>query len=456
MPAPLTSPDGKWMWTGTEWIPNNAKKSITSISDSVVQGDFISNLETQEAPNLAIYDSVITGDVIQSTTVLTYDAEKMKSMIYSVLSEIGLNPSNNVFDFRESKSDTLLPIQKQRIEQVLDVVESVKPTGEVKINPELEYELASASFAVGRNEKSLSHLMNALDIYQQNNNLQELCKIYDALGQYFFRVGNYFKSKDMFDNALESAKKIGDTEMKIVYSFYSYNVLTVSGDHDFKKSSKILNKIYASAKNHSFSTKYQWIVSAMLRSMLSYIDLQKNRKKALKIIDKANEIDKSNNDQSGVAKNCHKLGIIMMANDEIIKAIKQFKEAAHMENSLGDMQSEAHSLGKVADAYKIRGDIPEAFKIYQQSLKIFETYGDKKQIAITLMNISFLYGMNGEYVNSEHYALESLQIFREINSHYGEMRALEVLGKSFEARGDYSNAKYYYSEKERISSELNF
>jgi tetratricopeptide (TPR) repeat protein len=456
MADPILSPDGKFMWTGTEWVPNNIVKSTSLISDTVVQGDLISNFETQESQNLAISDSVIMGDVIQSTTVLTYDSDNMKSMIYSVLSEIGLNSLENVFDFRESRTSNLLPIQKQKIEQVMDIVESVKPNNEEHINPELEYELASASFAIGKNEESLSHLMKALKIHHKNGNLQGLCRIYDALGQYFTRIGNYFKAKQMFDSALQSAISIGDTEMKIVYSFYSYNVLTSTGDHDLKKSSKILNKIYASSKKHSFSQKNQWVESAILRSMLSYIDVQKSKKKALKIIDKANLIDISNNDQSGIAKNFRSLGEIMLRNDEIIQGIQQFKKAAHIENSLGDLLGEAHSLRKIAAAYTLRRDIREASNFYQQSLKIFETLGEKKQVATTLMDIGFLFGMSGDYVSSENYARESLQIFRDINSHFGEMRALEVIGKSFESRGDYSNAKYYYSEKDRISSELNF
>jgi len=48
MPDPIFSPDGKWMWTGSEWIPAppqemNAKPS--GINDSVIMGDVVSNIE---------------------------------------------------------------------------------------------------------------------------------------------------------------------------------------------------------------------------------------------------------------------------------------------------------------------------------------------------------------------------------------------------------------------------
>lgn len=44
MTDPVISPDGKWMWTGSEWIDAPPSKEI-SIHDSVVQGDV--NITTQ-------------------------------------------------------------------------------------------------------------------------------------------------------------------------------------------------------------------------------------------------------------------------------------------------------------------------------------------------------------------------------------------------------------------------
>ena len=36
------SPDGKWVWDGSEWIPNTQATDI-QMSDSVISGDIISN-----------------------------------------------------------------------------------------------------------------------------------------------------------------------------------------------------------------------------------------------------------------------------------------------------------------------------------------------------------------------------------------------------------------------------
>lgn len=48
MADPLFSPDGKWMWSGNEWIPAPP---------------------SQGSPQINMQDSVITGDIVQNTTI---------------------------------------------------------------------------------------------------------------------------------------------------------------------------------------------------------------------------------------------------------------------------------------------------------------------------------------------------------------------------------------------------
>ena len=57
----ILSPDGKFMWTGSEWIPAppNSGNSI-EMSDSVIGGDVISNTTINNDPK-AVTDAVITA-----------------------------------------------------------------------------------------------------------------------------------------------------------------------------------------------------------------------------------------------------------------------------------------------------------------------------------------------------------------------------------------------------------
>ena len=59
MSDPLYSPDGKYMWTGNEWIPAPPTSS----------------------QNLNMQDSVIGGDVIHNKTVINNDVDAVTTDI---------------------------------------------------------------------------------------------------------------------------------------------------------------------------------------------------------------------------------------------------------------------------------------------------------------------------------------------------------------------------------------
>ena len=58
----MISPDGKWMWSGTEWIPAppNQSPQQLNMQDSVIAGDVISNTTIHNDPS-AVTEAVITA-----------------------------------------------------------------------------------------------------------------------------------------------------------------------------------------------------------------------------------------------------------------------------------------------------------------------------------------------------------------------------------------------------------
>lgn len=58
----VLSPDGKWMWSGSEWIPAppNQKSQQLNMQDSVIAGDVISNTTIHNDPS-AVTEAVITA-----------------------------------------------------------------------------------------------------------------------------------------------------------------------------------------------------------------------------------------------------------------------------------------------------------------------------------------------------------------------------------------------------------
>ena len=68
MSDPVYSPDGKYLWTGSDWIP----------------------APPSAGQNLNMQDSVIGGDVIHNKTVINNDVDAVTSAVISALERLGM------------------------------------------------------------------------------------------------------------------------------------------------------------------------------------------------------------------------------------------------------------------------------------------------------------------------------------------------------------------------------
>ena len=74
------SPDGKWVWNGTEWVPNT------------------------ETGDIALSDSVISGNVIANQSVSSVDSEVVKAAMTGVVE--ALKELQPITQHKEPNSDT--------------------------------------------------------------------------------------------------------------------------------------------------------------------------------------------------------------------------------------------------------------------------------------------------------------------------------------------------------------
>lgn len=104
------SPDGKYMWTGSEWIPAPPKDSSKETQNS--------------ATALNMQDSVMSGDIVHNT-VVNNDAVAVTSAVIEALKQLG------VLDPKDSTPAPELPVEEVVLPpsfQVGDHVEYYSPT----------------------------------------------------------------------------------------------------------------------------------------------------------------------------------------------------------------------------------------------------------------------------------------------------------------------------------------
>ena len=111
MSDPVISPDGKWMWTGSEWIPAPP---------------------TAEPVSVSMQDSVIAGDV----NITQNNAEDIAAAMVTALERIGFSG--------QSSPAELTPSQEAEVEQVLEMSEQLASHG-IEIDPWTEITLGNAA-----------------------------------------------------------------------------------------------------------------------------------------------------------------------------------------------------------------------------------------------------------------------------------------------------------------------
>ena len=116
MEEPIFSPDGKFMWTGSEWIPAPPNSNNASVS---------------------LQDSVVAGDV----NITQNNAEDIASAMVQALERLGFSG--------QSSPEELTPSQEEEVEQVLEMSEQLVGHG-IGIDPWTEIKLGNAAELAGR------------------------------------------------------------------------------------------------------------------------------------------------------------------------------------------------------------------------------------------------------------------------------------------------------------------
>ena len=98
------SPDGKWIWDGSEWIPNTQKTEI-QMADSVIGGDIISNQNVNSVDS-EVVKAAMTGvvEALKELKPITQAAEP--------------NPNSESTRLKELELETYLLEEKKRLKGI--------------------------------------------------------------------------------------------------------------------------------------------------------------------------------------------------------------------------------------------------------------------------------------------------------------------------------------------------
>ena len=447
MSDPIISPDGKWMWTGTDWIPappssNPSPQSNINLSDSMMSGDI--NVEQgsgETTSSVNLKDSSMSGDI----NITQNSSSDIIAGIEHLLKGMGFSG--------QSSPDSLTPAQEAEVEKVLEISDQLAESG-IEIDPWTEYNLGEAASLAGRTHSAEQHYLRAAKAFKENGNnialswtLKECANINrirgnrdEALRIYYEcleyaraedekqlevmllndlamcarTAGKYDEAKHFIEQALELSRKSGnEASMAGCYrglGLYYYEIGNMA----------MAEQIYREGLSYVENTQHTDI-AIQLKSHIAYCRfIAKDYHESELLHQEILNYHEQKGDVHDIAISKQSLAQIAMDRNELQKAYQLTTDALNQFRKIGDRWSEAGSLSALGDINKKQNNYVDAEQFYRSSLTIFEEMGNFSSQADTLVHLAILAQERNDPDEQRRLNKEAVRIRREIGIPIGQ------------------------------------
>ena len=322
MDEPIFSPDGKWMWTGSEWIPappssSKGADSTITLEDSMMSGNVNINQNSNDASSaISLKDSAMSGDI----NITQNNAEDIATAMLQALERIGFSG--------QSSPAELTPTQEKEVEQVLEMSEQLAGHG-IEIDPWTEITLGNASKIAGRTHSAQQHYLRALETFRKNGDQQGEAASLGGLGIIAYTRGDLAEAERLLRESLAIKREIGDRQGEAASLNNLGNIAMTRGD-------------LAEAER-------------LHRESLA--------------------INREIGDRQGEAASLGSLGIIVKTRGDLAEAERLQRESLAINREIGDRQGEAGSLINLGIIMNSNGQYDEERSMYTEAVRIQRAVG---------------------------------------------------------------------------------
>ncbi|MEB3295565.1 MAG: CHAT domain-containing protein, partial [Synechococcales bacterium] len=293
----------------------------------------------------------------------------------------------------------------------------------------------------------------ALQIYRllQDPNREE--DVLKALGDVYYRIGNYARAKETQEQLLAIVRERGDAAQTSEDPLRSSLGYTEKELGNYTPAIAQMEQRLATARaNNNFMD-----MAAALDSLGHMYSTLGNYAKAIENHEKSLAIVQKDGDRLREAAVLSYLGNAYYDLGDYGKAISYYKQG--LPTHQGSKLPQAHSmhasmLGLLGNAYLKFGEYTTAINYHEQRLAIRRLINDQQGEANTLARLGTIYGILGKQTKAIEYGEQSLATYRAVNDQAGESNALSGLGGIYEAFGNYAKALEYYQKSLTISQKI--
>ena len=312
MADPIISPDGKFIWTGTEWIPAPPNPS--------------------QSANVSLQDSVIGGDV----TITQNNAEDIAAAMVTALERLGFTG--------QSSPAELTSAQEAEVEQVLEMSEQLASHG-IEIDPWTEIRLGNAADIAGRTHTAQQHFLRALETFRKNGDRRGEATSLNNLGIISQTRGDLAEAERLQRESLAIKREIGD-QKGIADSLNNIGTLA-----NTRGNLAEAERLYRESLAIEREIGNQGGIATSLNNIGVIARKKGNYTEAERLQRENRSICEERGDRSGLSTAVQNLGAIAESLGNLADAERLYRESLAINREIGNRESEAlalHGLGNVA------------------------------------------------------------------------------------------------------------
>ena len=401
MADPIFSPDGKWMWTGSEWIP--APPSGKPVS----QNHDITNAE-------------ILGKIIQSSE--GGDTNNQQINLQDVIVHKGVKQTT----INESASG-----QEVRVSDTVIMGDLTQDTTIIEQCP------TNASSAINLKDSVISGDINI----SQNVQVNSIRDIVSALKEIGITKESYGKSLDAETEkaAFEIVSHLSDyeheiTNLSIEGAMSIVSVATLAGD--FQSSKSILNEIL----NGNIQSSETWDF-VFTKACLGEIELMLgNMEEANNLLFSAFQEAKELDESFLIIYSTLPIIRLMMTSGEFEQALEIGQNALDLSVKENDFVSQASLLNSLGAIYHVQGNLEIANQFFEKSLELMLMHEDIDLDPVIYRNLGIIaYDFEGNTDKSVNLLSKAYQLYFSNSNELGMIDVNNSLGRIFLEQGDFEN-----------------
>lgn len=195
-------------------------------------------------------------------------------------------------------------------------------------------------------------------------------------------------------------------------------------------------------------------IAATLNNFAIVYKTQGFNSKAIEIFTRILKIKEEIGNKEGIANCLNNIGIFSEIVGDYPKSLEYHLKALALMEDINDLDGLSMSLNNIGDIYISLDSLDKALEYTTRSLKIRRELGLKKQIASSLTNFGTIYYLKGDYNRAIDYHLESLNIREEVVHKSGISNSLTNLGEIYRNLGDINKALNYLERALVISDSI--